>query len=114
MTCDAFFLIGVLAAIAGVAFSIVAVTAPPGVRYVAWLVAAVISVVASLYLTVPWLAGYTEDCVVFNYKLSLAKIPPIRVQPYAAGSGADDSHSIRSHTHRVGWFGNSRFRDIRD
>jgi hypothetical protein len=114
MTCDAFFLVGVLAALTGLAASIVALTAQPGLRYVAWMLAALLCIIASAYLTVPWLIGYTDDCVTFNYKLSLAKMPPVDVQPFAVGSGADDSHSVRSHTYRVGWFGNGRIGDIRD
>ena len=114
MTCDAFFLVGVLAALTGLAASIVALTAQPGLRYVAWMLAALLCIIASAYLTVPWLIGYTDDCVTFNYKLSLANTPPVDVQPFAVGSRADDSYSIRPDTHRVGWVSYRIVGDIRN
>lgn len=114
MTCDSFFFLGILAALAALALAIVAFAQPPGFRYALWLVAAFMTLVASLYLTVPWLTGYTHDCIVFNYKLSLANMPPTRVQHIAVGDGANDSYSVRSHTYSVGWFSYRKFRGLRN
>ena len=114
MTCEVFFIDGLWLAIAAFGLALLSLSTPPVMKYCGWAAAALLFIASSLYVTVPWLMGYTQTCVEINYKLSLAKMPPARVQLIAAGSGAHDSHSVRSHTYRVGWFGHSQFRDIRN
>jgi hypothetical protein len=48
-----------------------------------------------------------DSCVEINYKLSLAKLPPVGLQSTTVGDVGYDSNRVRSNTHRVGWFSNS-------
>lgn len=61
------------------------------------------------------LMDFTTECLAFNYKMSLAKLPDFSVASVQhVGGPGDDSRRVRQDAYRVGWLSNGGQRSLRD
>lgn len=117
MTCEESFMVGVIAAISGLVATGINFTTITRAGCLFWTVISFGFIGIAFYFTLPWLSVGGDNCVAFNYKTALAKMPIERVQQSpgrTAWGHGNDGYSVRQDAYRVGWANNGRVGNIRN